>query len=190
MPFLKDIVSIITSSLRIRELFGRYENIDYIFTTIHFNYNVQLHDALVPVLNEMFQDYSEVQEINATCLVVPELPCKFLRPVLMQRPLSYTAFRIGNLRQVHSKTYGFTVTSGTDENTYFYRKNVSDQALKACKSNFYGLVEGGNRVSNDGINDVFYLNFKKDFDEDSILIRKSYTYNCMLDKTIKLISNT
>lgn len=186
MPFLQDIVSIVTNSLCNRELFGEYRNIDYVFTTIRFNYNVQLQDVLVWVLNETFQDYNKVRGFNAICLVVPELPCKFLQPALMQRPLSYTAFQIGTLRQVHNENYGFVVIFNEKERTYFYRKTLSDQAVDAGENSFYGLVERGDRISDDGINNVFYLNLKRDFDKNPIYICKShvYIYNCMLDKTV------
>ncbi|KAI9247753.1 hypothetical protein EDC94DRAFT_625549 [Helicostylum pulchrum] len=106
-PVIQDLISLVSSSLINRELFGKYRHIQYIFHLICFNYNPQFQSILIKILEDETDQFMYEQGMDIPHYIVPKLSNQLFQPVLRQRPLSYKGFQVGVLQHICSENYGY-----------------------------------------------------------------------------------
>ncbi|KAG2231931.1 hypothetical protein INT48_001445 [Thamnidium elegans] len=139
-PVLQDIISIVSTSLILKELFLYYSEIKYLFNLICFNYNPRLQDILERIIKEETDNFNRDNHIETLCFVLPELPSQLFQPNLKRRPFLYQGFRIGTLHQVSSSSFGFSVEDERGE--FILRKEKkSDAEVIAIEREFFSNID-------------------------------------------------
>lgn len=96
----------------------------------------------------------EGRDVEARCLILPELPNQLLRPIVHQRSLASKGFYRGELYQVSNENYGFHFsykeTNQSEITTApFYKDRMSDE--ESCDSDdvVFLLLKKGAIISHD-----------------------------------------
>ncbi|GAA5800888.1 hypothetical protein HPULCUR_006327 [Helicostylum pulchrum] len=149
-PVLQDIACTLSASLLNKELFGNYVNIDYMFSFIRFSSNPQLQYAFSKILEEEADDFNLELGIDTSCLLVPELFSQLLQPVISQRPLCYTDFKIGALQQVFGENYAVGITQNNYDGIYpLYKSKITDTETIECDYHIvFPFLNKGELISN------------------------------------------
>ncbi|KAI9364643.1 hypothetical protein BD770DRAFT_461062 [Pilaira anomala] len=99
-PFLRDMVSVVSTSLVSKELFGLYNNIEYPFNVMNFTENRQLQPILASLLEEETGISNEIQNVEPYTLVVPKLFDQLLQPAIIYQQSMYNkSFRFEDIQQ-------------------------------------------------------------------------------------------
>ncbi|KAI9258629.1 hypothetical protein EDC94DRAFT_163419 [Helicostylum pulchrum] len=159
-PILQDIISLVSTSLINKQLFGKYRNMQYMFHLIHFNYNPQFQHIIMKILKDETNEFLYEQNIDIPHYTLPELSSQLLKPALQQEPCSYKAFQVGFLSHVHSKNYGFSLESLLSGAYVGFRNKRSDtKIISINKETVFPLFKKGNKISSSSQeSQVFYLN--------------------------------
>lgn len=114
-PFLCEMASIISGSSINRDYFGNYNEIENIFSIIHFNRNHQFQPILADLLEKEINDFNERQQnVDTYSLVLLDVPNQLLQPVVHKKLAVYKSFQVGDLKQISSFNYGFSVSQSTN----------------------------------------------------------------------------
>lgn len=160
-PLLREIISLVSTSLINTRLFGKYRNIQYLFHLVRFNYNSQLQPILTKILNDETNQFMYEQRIDTYHYVIPKLPSQLLQPVLQQRPFTYKAFQVGILRHVYSESHGFGFDHNADEPYFLYRNKILDTNPIPIDCNTVVLLfKKTDKISSSQTNREIYLNLR------------------------------
>ncbi|KAI9254703.1 hypothetical protein EDC94DRAFT_618169 [Helicostylum pulchrum] len=159
-PVLQNIISLVSTSVINRQLFGKYRKIQYMFHLIRFNYNPQFQHILMKILNDETDYFLYEQRIDMDHYTIPKLLNQPLQPILQQQPFSYKAFQVGVLYPVYSENYGFSlITYGTN---YSIKNKISDSKITSADyETVFPLFQKGNKINNSLTKRVFYLSLGK-----------------------------
>ncbi|KAG2230585.1 hypothetical protein INT48_006890 [Thamnidium elegans] len=158
-PVLQDIISLVSTSLINKQLFGNYRNIQYVFHMIHFNYNPQFQHIIIKILNDETTDLMYEQRIDIDHHTIPKLSNQLFQAVLYQQPFSYKEFQVGALYHVHSENYGFGLILEPKNISCDFKNKISMTTPTDDKT-IYPLLKKGDKINNSETSQVFYLNSK------------------------------
>lgn len=153
-----------------KQLFGEYNNIQYLFHFINFNNNPQFQQILVKILNDETSEFIYGEKIDIAHYTIPKLSSQLIQPVLQQRPFSYKAFQTGTLYHVCSEKYGFNFDKFDGNSRLTYKNKRSD--INTPLEYGFELFNKGDRIRNSQMNRVLYLSM------DSTRPGKKTTHLC------------
>ncbi|KAI9271103.1 hypothetical protein EDC94DRAFT_303382 [Helicostylum pulchrum] len=187
-PVLQDIISLVSTSLINKQLFGEYRNIRYMFHLIRFNYNSQFQHILMKILNDETDYFLYEQRIEIARYTIPILSNQLWRPIREREPCSYKAFQEGVLYHVHSENYGFGFFSYNVKGYSFKNKISDSKSTSLDNKTVFPLFKKGSKINNSRTDRVFYLNSEnyRDFSLNIKLYRLKMTYTLTLDKKVLL----
>ncbi|KAI8079242.1 hypothetical protein BDF21DRAFT_37906 [Thamnidium elegans] len=157
-PVLQDIISIVSTSLILKELFLYYSEIKYLFNLICFNYNPRLQDILERIIKEETDNFNRDNHIETLCFVLPELPSQLFQPNLKRRPFLYQGFRIGTLHQVSSSSFGFSVEDERGEFILRKEKKSDAEVIAIGNDTAAFLLKKGDIINNIRLEREFFSN--------------------------------
>lgn len=157
-PVIQNLISLVSSSLVNRELFGRYRHIQYIFYLICFNYNPHFQPILIKILQDETDQFMYEQGMDLPHYIIPKLSNQLLQPVLRQRPLSYKGFLVGFLQHICSENYGFGFYFPNECKGFSYKNSRSDtKSILIDRETVFPIFKKGDKVTSNQIDRVFYV---------------------------------
>ncbi|KAI9362671.1 hypothetical protein BD770DRAFT_381534 [Pilaira anomala] len=156
-PFMYEMASLISSSIINRDYFGKYNEIEHIFSMIHFNRNQRFHPILVNLLKEELNDFNNDEKHSWVLL---EVPNQLLQPVVHQRLVVYKSFQVGDLKQISNSNYGFLIDIyrlryGGIEPLYRDQRYYTGSTFE--NSTLFIFLEKGDIINDASVNRVIYL---------------------------------